>query len=282
MPRLPSFQFYPADWLADKNLRRCGAVARGCWIDLLCIMHQTEERGVLIENGVPWTREEAVESIGGGDAKFGFDILTKKGVLKQRDDGAYYSSRMVRDEEIRQNHAKAGKNGGRPLKTHKLGKERQNQIKSKVKSISKPPPVDVDVDVDVDVFSSTGGAGGAAPDAIEIYAAYPKHVGRPTALKAIDAALKKIPAADLLAKTKAYAASIAGWKEKRFIPNPATWFNQERWNDDLEQSPSVGGVPHVTPNVPTQREQDAFLREQREQEAKVRAEREARRAAKAC
>ena len=37
---------------------------------------------------------------------------------------------------------------------------------------------------------------------------------------------------ELLSKTKAFATSRNG--DVNFCPNPATWFNQERYNDDPE------------------------------------------------
>lgn len=72
----------------------------------------------------------------------------------------------------------------------------------------------------------------------EIYKAYPKHVAKPAALKAIRSALrnKKISAPDLLEKTKIYALSRKALDPK-FTPHPATWFNQERWNDTTPTRP---------------------------------------------
>ena len=66
---------------------------------------------------------------------------------------------------------------------------------------------------------------------IEIYEAYPKKVGKPAALKAIAKAITKIKPEDLLSKTRAFAAAKIG-SDPQFIPHPATWFNQERFNDD--------------------------------------------------
>lgn len=43
----PSFQFYPADWLANTNLRRCSEAARGIWIDVMCVLHGADEYGVI-------------------------------------------------------------------------------------------------------------------------------------------------------------------------------------------------------------------------------------------
>lgn len=70
----------------------------------------------------------------------------------------------------------------------------------------------------------------------EIYAAYPRKVAKPNAIKAILKALCKIAPDELLAKTKAYAQTVAEWSDeyKDYIPHPATWFNQERYNDNPE------------------------------------------------
>jgi len=68
----------------------------------------------------------------------------------------------------------------------------------------------------------------------EIYQAYPKKVGKPDALRKIKAALKTTPAEDLLRLTQQYGQAVNGIVEKQFIPNPATWYNQQRYSDDPE------------------------------------------------
>lgn len=70
----------------------------------------------------------------------------------------------------------------------------------------------------------------------EVYSAYPRKVGKPVALNSIKRAFKATPPAEVLAKTKAFAAATSQWPddEKRFIPHPSTWFNQQRFNDDPE------------------------------------------------
>jgi 5-methylcytosine-specific restriction endonuclease McrA len=77
----------------------------------------------------------------------------------------------------------------------------------------------------------------APPDlnlAESIYAAYPRKVAKPAALRAINSALKTTSAADLLAKTTAYAEAVASWPDAdaKFVPHPATWYNQQRYLDD--------------------------------------------------
>ena len=81
-------------------------------------------------------------------------------------------------------------------------------------------------------------------DSESIYAEYPKKVGRPDALKAISKAISKFGAPLLLEKTKAFAVARAGNLD--FVPHPATWFNQERFNDDPSTwKPSSNGVAGV-------------------------------------
>lgn len=67
-----------------------------------------------------------------------------------------------------------------------------------------------------------------------IYQAYPRHVGKQAALKAIEKARDHISYSELLAAVTEYAAAVAG-SDKQFIPHPATWFNNRRWEDDRDE-----------------------------------------------
>jgi len=66
----------------------------------------------------------------------------------------------------------------------------------------------------------------------DIYAAYPKKVDKGHAIPAIKKAMKKVQPAELLRCVQAYSGSVKGKTERKFIPNPSTWFNGERWADD--------------------------------------------------
>jgi hypothetical protein len=69
------------------------------------------------------------------------------------------------------------------------------------------------------------------PEAEAIYQAYPRHDAKQPALKAIAKALAKTAAAELLAAVTEYAEAVKG-QETKYIPHPASWFNDERWTDD--------------------------------------------------
>jgi hypothetical protein len=118
----PSFQFYPGDWQANSNLRRCTHAEKGVWMDILCLLHDQIEYGVL-----RWSTKEIAQAIGASPALV--RTLVSKGVMKGDDKKLseplvyiprsgrkngepvilvpeqlgpiWYSSRMVRDEYVR-------------------------------------------------------------------------------------------------------------------------------------------------------------------------------------
>lgn len=132
----PSFQFYAADWIGNANLRRCTHAEKGVWIDVMCLMHDSDEYGVL-----RWTLKEIAQAVGCRVADL--KSLMSKGVLKgadtsgvcdefvyvprsgrkdgnpvtliQRQSGpVFYSSRMVRDEYVRAIRGESTRFGGGP------------------------------------------------------------------------------------------------------------------------------------------------------------------------
>ena len=72
--------------------------------------------------------------------------------------------------------------------------------------------------------------------------AYPRHIDKAAALKAIKAAVKRMQsrgpdedaAAFLLERTRLFAASPAG-NQGRYTPFPANWFDKERYLDDEKE-----------------------------------------------
>lgn len=67
----------------------------------------------------------------------------------------------------------------------------------------------------------------------EFWSKYPKKVAKSTAKKAFEKV--SAPLETLLAAIERQECSVQWSKDGgQFIPNPATWLNQERWNDELE------------------------------------------------
>lgn len=119
----PSFQFYPGDWRKNANLGRCSYAARGAWVDVLCVLHDSDD-------GYGIVRYPLRELANAAHAPLRLlRELADKRVLKGCDSGVcepfvyvprsgrrdgapvvlvpelpgpiWYSSRMVRDEYVR-------------------------------------------------------------------------------------------------------------------------------------------------------------------------------------
>lgn len=138
--RRPSFQFYPGDWSSNPNLKRCTFAERGIWVEVMCLMHDQEEYGVL-----RWPMKEIAGAVGCKVSEL--LSLVRKGVMKGDDrtldepfvyvprsgrkdgepvtlidtqDGPiWYSSRMVKDEYVRTIRGDAVAKGDTPKQTPK-------------------------------------------------------------------------------------------------------------------------------------------------------------------
>lgn len=135
----PSFQFYPGDWTGNSKLRMCKAAHKGAWVDVLCLMHDADEYGVirstladiaqavghpvkllrdLSERGILKGSDTAVEPFiftprhAGKDGKPVTLIAAQQGPL-------WYSSRFVRDEYVRLKRGEGTRFGDSP--THREG-----------------------------------------------------------------------------------------------------------------------------------------------------------------
>lgn len=133
--RRPSFQFYPGDWRRDPALRTCSMAAKGFWIELMCVMHESEEYGYLIVAGQPMTVKDLAKLVGETPTfcKKILEELQKKCVFSVDFRGIIFSRRMVKDESIRAIRAQAGSLGGNP-------KLKGDLVKQKVKQNSKQNP----------------------------------------------------------------------------------------------------------------------------------------------
>ena len=109
----PSFQFYPGDWRRDPALCSCSMAARGLWIDMMCIAHESEEYGVLSLNDKPMTVQQISRVVGEVPAVVAklIDELESSGVFSRNDRGAIFSRRMVKDEAVRNTRAAGGEVG---------------------------------------------------------------------------------------------------------------------------------------------------------------------------
>jgi hypothetical protein len=130
--RSPWRKWYPQDWRADAPLRMCSFAARGLWIDLLGLMHESTPVGFLLVNGVPPSLRQ-LQGLLGGTEKEIKKLLTELGnanvysvtgkafpadlgklIPTGLSSGILFSRRMVRDEAKALQDRHNGSGGGNP------------------------------------------------------------------------------------------------------------------------------------------------------------------------
>jgi len=111
---MPAMMFYIGDWQKAPEIRALSLAARGLWIEMLCLMWESEERGVLLLHGKPISTEVLARQVG-----FPVDViepllseLEEYGVFSRREeDGAIYCRRMVEEGKLIEKRRVAGLKG---------------------------------------------------------------------------------------------------------------------------------------------------------------------------
>lgn len=101
--KLPWLKFYPKDWRANVRLRCCSLAARGLWIEILGLMHESEPYGSLLPAGSSPSAATIAMLIGRPESEVAPAIaeLASAGVFSRTSSGVIISRRMVRDEQRR-------------------------------------------------------------------------------------------------------------------------------------------------------------------------------------
>lgn len=132
----PSFQFYHGDWRRNAKLRRCNHAQRGIWLEVMCLMADEDEYGVL-----RWPLADVAQAVPCRVPDL--RLLIERGVLKGAEASAkckpliytprhagrdgepvilipeqkgpiWYSSRMVRDTYVASMRGKGTRFGETP------------------------------------------------------------------------------------------------------------------------------------------------------------------------
>lgn len=219
MNKRPAFQFYPADWRKDPQLQMCDMATQGIWINVLCCMWEANEEGKLEGS---W--QDFARLLGVSEAEFKKFYLQAK--RHQFCDVSHDVTKCNGNVTIinRRMHSVFLKREGGKLRQRKLRAQDSNaevtipSSSSSSTSSSKNPP--------------------NPPDWFEqFWKIYPRKAGKG---KARESFQKISPNSGLFAKIlTAVQQQIKSeqWEKDngKFIPYPATWLNQGRWDDELPE-----------------------------------------------
>lgn len=253
--RRPSFQFYPADWLGNTNLRRCTHAEKGAWLDVMCLMHDAEEYGVLrwplndiaaaVHCGLEVLQSLVAKAVLKGDDKVidqPYIYVPRSGrkdgepvtLIARQPGPLWYSSRMVRDEYVRQHRGDSSRFGAAeaahddspitaPTAAPKppFSDGSSSSSSSSSKNISCPPSAGESPAIGFDDF----------------WNAYPRKAAKPRAEKAWKRLHLDINGIDALMAGLDRCKQLGEWqRDIKYVPHPATWLNDRRWEDIIDPS----------------------------------------------
>lgn len=222
MKKPPYFPFYPKDFAADDAVEAMSTLAVGSYILLLCkAWHQSPPASLPNDDRVlaryarlspdDWqvVKPEVLAAFTVGND----DRLHQKRLRREYEAFAEKSKKRANAAAARWERSNSNANA---MQMHSKCNAIQSQSQNQKKEPPKPP-------------------GGGVVDGFDAwYAAYPHKVGKAAARKAYTSARGRTDAATLLAGLEAYKRSKP---QDRPWCNPATWLNQDRWED----KPADGG-----------------------------------------
>jgi len=175
----------------------------------------------------------------------------------------YCKYRAIRDEEDRREQNRASQERWR------------NKHKPQSADVSQHKPQSAHTEAEADTENTSPNAGAFLGRFDQFWKAYPRKVGKDAAKKAF---MKRKPSEEL---TRQMLASIAeqkkgeAWRKDggQYIPNPQTWLNQGRWQDEGVTAPAA------EIDKAQLKATQAYLQSQRLTEAEQAASQEARRRA---
>jgi len=215
----PAFQFYPQDWLSSPRVAMMSLEEQGAYIRLLCYDWMND--------GIP-DNEESMLSL---SLLKGSSTKVQQCFNKHPSKDGYLTNLRLLEERKKQDkwREKCSK-GGR--------KSGVTRSKTARKTTTKGSSVLVASKDELKGNSSSSSSSSNkkvikkySVEVEEIYKAYPKRVGKANALKAIESALDLIHPDKLLKIVKVYAKSREN-QDMQYTKHPATWFNQQCWEDD--------------------------------------------------
>lgn len=227
---LPAMPFYFGDWMKAPEIRALPLDTRMVWFEMLGFMWESTERGYLTINGHPIPMSSLAQMIGVTEVLLEqkFKQLSDFAVFSIREsDGAIYSRRMVRDEDIRNIRQKAGSEGGK-----KSFASRFAQAKSQANSESESEYANENESKDLKLYSGESFF-------YEVWRLYPRKEGKKESFRHYKASVKTEEDYNNIHKALTnYKTALQNKKtEPQFIQQGSRWFNN--WNDWISPDETI-------------------------------------------
>ena len=254
----PYIPLYVQDFMTDEKLSECSAESTGVYIRVMCIMHKSQEYGtvllkqkdkqnpskiknfaVKLHRLMPYSVDVIERSL---TELVDEEVLTIEGdVLMQR--------RMVRDGNISLIRANAGSKGGKAAQGKSVAGSFAKAKEQAKEQANTEYEYEYEIEDEIEVKGTTKRKR-VHPLFDTFWQAYPKRIAKAKAEEAFsklnpDEELMKV----MLAALKAWSKTDQWTKESgQFVPNPTTWINQRRWEDELPKDNKPKEKPIIMMN----------------------------------
>jgi len=220
------------------------------WFKLLCLAGKQNNSGVFTMGGIPYTeqmfatifrRKEAIISLALKTfQQFGMIEIVENAVtipkwgkyqsLDKIEQKTAYMRGYMQEYRVKQKQIASGKVNSKTNGKANVSSADKNKIR-----------------LDIPLISPTGGRCEQveySPEFISFWESYPKKVGKGAACKAFKK-LKCSDKLDSILSALEWQKSSEQWKKDagQFIPNPATYLNQSRWEDEKTAELNDGETP---------------------------------------
>ncbi|TXH53366.1 MAG: hypothetical protein E6Q97_13385 [Desulfurellales bacterium] len=146
-------KFNPKDWQSDVRLKSCSLAARGLWIEMIAIMHESPRYGHLVV-GEQILDAALLSALVGATTREVSELLghlEKAGVFTKSSDGAIYSRRMVREYQRSNVNRKNVKKRWKADNVHPPDLIEENEVRNTNRNTRKrvkgnPPKGDISLD----------------------------------------------------------------------------------------------------------------------------------------
>lgn len=136
--RGPYLPLFTGDWRAASELEQCSLAARGLWIELMAIMHESPAYGHLLRaNGDPYHTQDLVMAVRAplDEIEDCLAILEHEKAFSRTKDGVIFCRRMVRDYDRLLKHRANGTRGS----LARYGSQKRSDVTSESGDSQKPP-----------------------------------------------------------------------------------------------------------------------------------------------
>lgn len=226
--RAPAFQFYPKEFLADGNVGGMSLQERGAYITLLCFCWN--------DGSIP-TDPARLATMCSTTAKAFAACWPAVRACFREQNGRFIHPRLERERAKQDEHRERRSDRGVRGAEGRWKKHEPSMPQASSKHASS-----------IDQALLGDGSASASPisiskqiepSAFEVFwDAYPRKVGKPKAESAFRKVSRSGPVLEAMLVAIVTQKRSAQWTRDggEFIPHPATWLNQRRWEDELPKA----------------------------------------------